>query len=81
MVANPDFDNVLREALARRIGEDLYHEATRISSRTVEALSAVIGRLSYQSDYGSHVAVGFAEAMVAERAIEYLEASAGPESV
>lgn len=81
MVTNPDFDNVLREALARRIGEDLYHEAARISPLTVEALSAVIGRLSYRSDYGSHVAVGFAEAMVAERAIQHLGASAGLEVV
>jgi hypothetical protein len=71
----PELDLVLREALARRIGADLYREALAISDRTVEAVAAVVSRMGDRSEYGSLVAEGFGEAMVAESAGNYLARS------
>jgi hypothetical protein len=65
-------DPVLREALARRIGADLFHEAWAISVRTVEATAAVVSRLVDRSDYGSLAEEGFGEAMVADALVRHL---------
>ncbi len=65
----PDLDNVLREALAHRIGTDLYREATAISPKTVEAVSPAVSRLASNSDQGNLVAEGFSEAMMSDGAI------------
>ena len=71
MGATPELDFLLREAVARRIGADLYHEATLISPETVDAVSAVVERLSHKSGHGSLVAGAFGEAMVGDRAVEH----------
>ncbi len=73
----PDLDNVLREALARRIGTDLYREAAAISSKTVEAVSAAVSRLASKTEHGELVAEGFGEAMVADEAVRHLSTLGG----
>jgi hypothetical protein len=71
----PELDLVLREALARRSGADLYCEAceaSAISNQTVEAVTAVVARMADRSDLGLLVVEGFGEAIVADAAPNHL---------
>ena len=68
----PELDTVLREALARRIGADLYRQAAAISPRTVDAVAAAVSGLVTNVDYGDLVAEGFGGAMVGEAAVTHL---------
>ena len=67
-----DLDTLQREAQARRIGADLYREASAISPKTVEAVSAAVSRMSTNAEHGHLVAEGFSEAMMSDAAVNHL---------
>ncbi len=66
-----DLDTLQRDSQARRIGADLYREAAAISPKTVEAVSAVMSRLSAKDVQGELVAEGFARSMMADSAVAH----------
>lgn len=61
-----------REAQARRIGADLYREASAISPKTIEAVSAAVSRMLTNAEHGRLVGEGFSEAMLSDAAVSHL---------
>ena len=68
-----DLEDIQRAAQLRRIGRDLYDQASAISPSTVEAMAAVAARLAGTTDYGRLLAEGFGEAMVSEAVVRHLD--------
>lgn len=67
-----DLETIQRESQLRRIGYDLHDQASTVSSSIVDALAAVMMRLSSCSDYGRHIERGVEEAMSAEATSRHL---------
>ena len=67
-----DLDTLQRDAVARRIGANLYREASAISPKTVEAVSAAVSRMLTNAEHGHLVAEGFSEAMMSDAAVNHL---------
>jgi hypothetical protein len=67
-----DLEDVQRAAQLRRLGRDLHDEAAAISVETVQAMAAVVSRLTATTDYGELVEKGFGEAMVSHAATTHL---------
>ena len=66
-----DLEDVQRAAQLRRLGRDLHDQAAAISAETVEAMAAVVSRLSASTDYGELVGEGFSEAMMSDAAVNH----------
>ena len=71
-IATSDLEALQRDAFARRIGANLYREASAISPKTVEAVSAAVSRMSTNAEHGHLVAEGFSEAMMSDAAVNHL---------
>lgn len=65
-----DFDQIRREAEVRSLGADLYREAARISTETVESVAAALSAVANRT--GSQVAIAvsdeYGKEMMAEAA-------------
>jgi hypothetical protein len=68
-----EFEAAQREAEARALGSEMYHQAARISPETIDAVAAVLAALDHQSRgrLPREVAAEFARQMMADSALRH----------
>ncbi len=72
-ILGADFEAAQREAEARALGAEMYHQASRISPETVDAIAAVLSALDHQSRgrLPREVAAEFARQMMGDSALRH----------